>query len=469
MTETQLAEDQAVYDRLMAEQQERSRAGSKMAGDVFTGLELNLDVAKTVFVGYDRLRNPGRILRLFVDQEQRQTVSAGEAVECVLDESPFYAESGGQVGDRGWINAPQGVIRVDDTQKIADIFIHSGVVESGTVRADELVEAVVDEPRRLAIMRNHTATHLLQAALRAVLGDHVQQQGSRVDAERLRFDFSHPKALTDQQIQAIEDFVNTRILACAAVDKAEMPLEQARQKGALAFFAEKYGETVRVVSVGDFSTEFCGGTHLDSTGQIGLLKVVGESAIAQGIRRLEAVTGTEALRLVNDQEARLRAVAQLLKVPVSEIPERVQAQIATIKQLQRDMERYRLAEIRNALPGIIDQARTVNGTRVVITSFDDMPVGLLRQTGDLLKERLPDAVLVLGAQQDGNAQLLVLVTEPVIKKGIRANDLIKDLAPRMNGSGGGRPQLAQAGGKDPSLLQPALDYAVEWLTQRLPA
>jgi len=467
ITDATINKDLEHYNHLMQEQQERSRATSKMAGDVFTGTDLKLDVAKTTFVGYETQCATATILKIFRDNQEVKTAQAGDEVKCVLDHTPFYAESGGQAGDQGLLTSSRGTIRVTDTTKISDFFIHQGVVEKGEVHVLDTVEAHVDKERRLAIMRNHTATHLLQAALRSVLGQHVQQQGSLVDENRLRFDFSHPKALTTDETRAIEEFINSRVMAADPVVKDVMTMDQARDKGALAFFAEKYGETVRVVSVADYSRELCGGTHLDSTGQIGLFKITAESAIAQGIRRIEAATGTGALKIVRQNEDNLKQLSQILKSPVEELSARINSQITKVKTLEKELEQYRFSTLKTELETLIQNATETNGAKLVVHTFQNIDVNLLRKLADLFKQKASSGIALLAAVNADNGQVLMLVSEDLVKKGIRADEFIRELAGQFDGSGGGKPQLAQAGSKSPAKIAAALDNAKIILLNRL--
>ncbi len=455
------------FDQLMKRQQEQSRASSKMTGDVFTGMALDLDIPKTKFLGYECVKNTAKVSRLFVGNQKVEEVQQGQTVQVILDQTSFYAESGGQVGDTGSISSRQGKICIQDTQKIDAVFIHHGIVEKGILKVNDEVEVIVDEDKRLAIMRNHTATHILQAALRKVLGAHVKQQGSLVDQDRLRFDFTHHKALTKEQIRDIEDFVNDAVLSCDGVTKEVLSIEEARESGALAFFAEKYGDTVRVVSIGDYSKEFCGGTHLDSTGQIGLFKIIGESAIAQGIRRLEAKTGTRALVYVKEQEQKLEHIAKILKVPVNELVERVNMQTKRTKQLEKEVENLRFAAIKNSVETISEQAETLGETKIITHTFKDLDMGTLRKVADLLKKKVNSFVIVLGAFTQENASIFVVVSDDMIKKGIKANVLIDELAPMINGSGGGRPQMAQAGSKEMDKVGAAVQKAKNLMMEKI--
>lgn len=457
------------YEALMKVQQDQSRASSKMTGDVFTDEGLELGLPKTCFLGYQYAQSTSTVLKLFVNNNIVAEVTEGDEIKVVLDKSPFYAESGGQVGDTGVIFSDHGRIKVTDTQKVDDIFIHHGTVESGAFHNNSLVRTEIDLDRRLAVMRNHTATHLLQCALRNVLGAHVQQQGSLVDAERLRFDFTHHKAITSEELRKIEDVVNGYVRACDVVGKEALPIEEARQQGALAFFAEKYDDVVRVVSIGEYSKEFCGGTHLDSTGQISLFKIISESAIAQGIRRLEAKTGTGALAYVNEQEDQLRKVADMLKVSPQELVGRVKGQVDRVKTLERELTQARLEVLNASVAGIIEKMETVGSIPMVSHFFDQVDMGLLRQVSDRIKKKVPSGVIFLGARYQDNASLLVVVTDDLIKQGITANTLIQEVAPLIHGKGGGRPQLAQAGSKEGQQVQQVMTKAVDMLREAITA
>ncbi len=455
------------FQRLMTVQQKKSREGSRMTGDVFAENELDSDIPKTKFEGYEQTQSTGKILRLFIDNQSVKEVFKGDQVKVVLDKTSFYAEAGGQVGDTGYIGGKKGKIRVEDTQKFNDVYVHRGVVEDGLLRVDETVETKIDAERRSAIMRHHTATHLLQAALREILGTHVQQQGSLVAEDRLRFDFTHPKALTPEELEGIERRVNEYILQCDEIAKEEMSLRRATSSGALAFFAEKYGETVRVVSVGNYSREFCGGTHLEATGQIGLFKITGESAIAQGIRRLEAKAGLEALRFVQREEKQLDQAAGVLKSSRAEVVERVSAQAQRIKQLEKDMGRYRLDAVKGSIDSMIGNAEAFNGVRIISHAFKDMEMDLLRKVSDMIKQKFPSSVIVLGATAKENASVLLAVTDDLVKKGIKADEMIQEIASLIGGSGGGRPQLAQAGSKHAHKLDEAIHKANQIIREKI--
>ncbi|MCA9404142.1 MAG: alanine--tRNA ligase [Candidatus Omnitrophica bacterium] len=455
-----------VYEQLMSEQREQSRAASKMTGDVFADGSLQADLPKTDFKGYEQTVGVGRILSIMIDGNSAESAPAGTELQIILDKTPFYAESGGQVGDSGRLSHEGNEIRITDTQKLDDIWIHTGKVTQGSFSVGDVVTAEVDTERRLAIMRNHTATHLMQSALRRVLGEHIKQQGSLVDPDRLRFDFSHPKAITGEELDKIETHVNTFIRACDPVIVENLDIETARQSGALAFFAEKYGKTVRVVSIGDYSKEFCGGTHLDFTGQIGLFKISSESAIAQGIRRIEAATGVMALEQLNQLQDQMRQLAKGFKVPVDQVTAKVEAQSRKLKDIEKEFERVRFDALKSELEAQLSTVSTKdNGAPVFQKIFEDADMGLLRKLCDHLKQKLPGSLIILGARNEDGANVLICSPDDAVAKGWKANELIQIVADKIEGRGGGRPQLAQAGGKNAANLDDAIASLNEYLTK----
>ena len=447
------------YTSLMAEQQKQSRASSKMTGEVFSDTDFDLNVPKTQFTGYEHAHATSTILALFIQNTKVNETSKGDSVKVILDRTPFYAEAGGQIGDSGFIIKDNNRIRITDTQKKDDVFIHIGTVEEGVFQIDDQVKTEIDVDRRLSIMRNHTATHLLQMALRDILGVHVKQQGSYVGEDRLRFDFTHPKALTDEQKSAIENLVNVFIRACDSVTIDFLPIEEAKRSGALAFFAEKYGDIVRVVSIGNYSKEFCGGTHLNSTGQIGIFKITQEGAVAQGIRRIESKTGIHAINFMSEYENQLKTIADTLKSPMTEIVGRVKDQANRLKQLENDIERLRFENIKHSLDALIENREVANGTTIISHTFKDVDIEALKKIADHIRTKFSSSVLILGATQDTGAAILISLTDDLVKNGLRADAVVKEVAPLIGGSGGGRPQLAQAGSKDTRNLEQALREA----------
>ena len=461
---------QAIYSKfnqLMEEQQSKSRASSKMTGDVFAGAGIKLDVSKTKFLGYEQDSCEGTILKMYKDDREITAAKEGDLIKLILDQTVFYAESGGQIGDTGTLWAPKVRIRVNDTQKINDIFIHYAVIEEGLIHSGDKLGAQIDEARRLAIMRNHTATHLLQAVLREILGPHVKQQGSLVADDRLRFDFAHPQGITSDEIRMIEDKVNRYILGCHEVKKESMSIEKAKQTGALAYFAEKYGDTVRVITIGPFSKEFCGGTHLKITGQIGPFKIISETAVAQGTRRIEAFTGMSTFEYLFMQENELKRTSLIVKSPVLEVSGQVEQLAKRLKEVEKETDRMRLALIQQDVEKILTTAPVVNGSRLIAHVFSGVSMDVLRKVSDTIKQKIKSTVIVLGSRLDEDAYLLITLSDDLVAKGLKADDLIKEIAPLMGGSGGGRPQMAQAGSKNPEKIQAAVEQGSQLIKGRL--
>jgi alanyl-tRNA synthetase len=418
-----------------------------------------LNVPKTEFLGHTHVHTSSTILNLFVDDVKKTDAKQGDRVKILLNRTAFYAESGGQVGDTGTLTKDNNIIRIDDTQKLDDIFIHIGVVEKGNFSINDSVDAAINLDRRLAIMRNHTATHLLQSALRDVVGQHVQQQGSFVSEDRLRFDFTHHKALTKDILNQIEKKVNAYILDCETVTKEYLSIDEAKETGALAFFAEKYGDTVRVVSVGNISKEFCGGTHLENIGQIGIIKIISESAIAQGIRRIEAKSGVGALEYILEKEKKLDDVAKALKATENELVDKANILSNKLKELEKEVSDLRFETIKGSIDSILNNAETINKSKIVSNCFKDVDMTTLRKISDTIKQKAGSAIITLGAFTDDSASILISVSNDLIEKGIKANELINLLAPMINGNGGGKPQLAQAGSKESGKVEKAIREA----------
>jgi alanyl-tRNA synthetase len=450
------------FKAAMQEQKTRARQARKAAGEgVIVGSS-----ASSRFVGDRIYEHEAPVASLSVDGDERREVRAGERVHLVTSETPFYGESGGQSGDRGTIETADGaLIEITDTLKPrADLTVHVGTVLRGAVHTGETVRLHVDRAQREATRLNHSVTHLLHAALRHALGEQVRQAGSLVTSERLRFDFTQPTALDDATLTRIEDEVNAAIRANAEVTVEEMGYDDAIKAGALAFFGDKYGDRVRVVKMGDLSTELCGGTHVSRTGDIGLFKLRGESGVAAGTRRIEAVTGTGALSWVHHSEQSLRRVGELLRGGEDELAERVERLLAQQKQLERQLQQLQRQMAGNQSGDLLSQAQTVNGRKVIAGKVDGADPKRLMEIADQLRERLGSGVVVLASQQDGQVRLLAAVTKDLAGQ-VHAGKLVGQIAPIVGGKGGGRPELAQAGGSDPSQIDAALARAVELVGQ----
>jgi alanyl-tRNA synthetase len=447
----------AGFDAAMQEQRARARAAWKGSGDARVGEiygRLASDLQST-FRGYETLETRSTIRALLVDGESRDVARAGEEVEIVVDETPFYAESGGQVGDHGSLTTDTGKVAIRDTQKPAgELIVHRGRVAEGQIHIDSRARLAVDAEARAATVRNHSGTHLLHAALRQVLGPQAMQKGSLVSPDRLRFDFTHDAPLDDAEIRAIEDHVNDWIERNAPAQIREMRYREAIEAGAVAIFEEKYGDVVRVITFGDFSTELCGGTHARATGDIGLLKIVGESGIAAGVRRIEALTGLGALEHLREQERMLRRLAELLRSPIGELPARVEKLLEERRAAEQEIERLRREKRGAASADLSAGAREVGGVRVIATRVEGVDARELRSMVDELRGRLGSGIVLLAAQEDGRVTLALGVT-PDLTQRFRAGDLIREVAAKVGGKGGGRPDFAQAGGSEPDKLSDA--------------
>ena len=455
--------DEERFHQLMQEQRERARNARKNAGaDAWAGEnDVLADVPPTEFLGYEKSQTEATVLAILKDGERVDHATAGDEIALVLDRTTFYAESGGQVGDVGPISSADALIAIDNTTKNhAKNFIHHGIINAGTISVGDRVQTEGDPENHRAIMRNHTAAHLLQAALRTVLGDHVEQAGQLVDEKYVRFDFTHFAALTPEELHRVETIVNGVILSGTPVECREMPIEEAKKLGAMALFGEKYGSIVRVVSVGDFSKEFCGGTHVDNTGKIGLFKILSESSVAAGVRRIEAVTGLNALQYLNDTLAQLGAVASALKVTsVSGLAQRAEQMTAELKEKDREIESLnaKMADMR--INGLFEGAKDINGVRVITALFSATPSNALRTMCDKIRDNAPNVVAVLAATQDGKANIAVAVGKEAQQKGLNAGKIVREVAKVAGGNGGGKAEFAMAGAKDLTKLDEALAAA----------
>ena len=463
--ERHVSVDEAGFDTAMGKQRERARAASQFK----TGAQLEYSGQKTLFRGYDMLSAEGRVTALYREGSAVSSLTAGERGIVVLGETPFYAESGGQVGDRGELTL-SGVcltlFAVEDTQKIqSDVFGHVGAVVTGEIKAGDTVAAHVDHAARARTMRNHSATHLMHKALRQVLGPHVQQKGSLVDPDKTRFDFAHNAPMTDDEIRQVEAIVNREILANVEAQVRVMPIDEAQKAGAMMLFDEKYGDQVRVLDIGS-SRELCGGTHVARTGDIGFFKIVGEGGVAAGIRRVEAVTGDNALAWVQAQEATIAAAAAALKTPVSEIQTRIAQLIESARATEKELARLKAKAAADAGADLAGTAVDVKGVKVLAAMLEGADAKALRETLDKLKDKLKSAAIVLGSVADGKVTLIAGVTSDLTGK-VKAGELVNHVAQQVGGKGGGRPDMAQAGGTDPAGLPDALRSVAGWVERRL--
>lgn len=456
-----LTVDEAGFKAAMDVQKNKARAAGKFKMDK----ALDYSGAGNTFVGYDQLASDAHVVALYRDGTPVQALQAGESGVVVLNTTPFYAESGGQVGDEGLITAGAAQFEVVDTQKIkADVFGHQGVLAQGTLKVGDAVKALVNTAQRAATMRNHSVTHIMHKALREVLGGHVQQKGSLVNAERTRFDFTHNAPVTAEQIRRIEAQVNAEILANTGTQARVMDIESAQKTGAVMLFGEKYGETVRVLDIGS-SRELCGGTHVQATGDIGLFKVVGEGGVAAGVRRIEAVTGENALAYLQSLEATVGEAAAALKAPVSELTARVQSALDQIKALEKDIAALKGKLASSQGDELLGQAVDIKGIKVLAATLQGADAKTLRDTMDKLKDKLKTAAIVLAAVDGDKVQIAAGVTADSVGK-VKAGELVNFVAQQVGGKGGGKPDMAMAGGTDASGLPKALASVQAWVAER---
>ncbi len=466
--ERDLTVDIAGFDAAMEQQRETARAAGKFGGGVTLPAELVATLSPTVFLGYDRLQADGlTVLALLKDGRPVQSADAGDAVIVITNQTPFYAESGGQVGDTGVLTGNGVRLVVEDTQKFAGQFHgHVGTLSEGGLKVGDVLSGQVDGERRGATILNHSATHLLHAALREVLGTHVQQKGSLVAPDRLRFDFSHFQPISAEELAVIERKVNQQVRANNAAEVHNMGMQEALDFGAMALFGEKYGEHVRVLKMGDYSTELCGGTHVNRTGDIGLFKITSEGGVSAGVRRIEAVTGQGALDYVDAEEARLAEAADLLGGSAADVVEKIRALGQRQKQLERELDAVKAKVAAGATADLSGQAVEVAGVKVLAARLEGFDAKALRDAMDRLKQQLGNAVIVLAGAQDGKAALVAGVNGSAMGK-VKAGELLSHIAGQIGGKGGGRPDLAQGGGEDGPALATALAAVVEWVSPRL--
>jgi alanyl-tRNA synthetase len=460
--ERDVSVDTAGFDAAMARQKDQARA----AGKFKMAANLEYNGAGTDFKGYDSLETAAKVLALYKDSTPVERLNEGEQGVVVLDSTPFYAESGGQIGDNGILKSENGIFAVEDTQKIqAAVFGHHGVLKTGSLHVGDALKANVDMASRASTMRNHSATHLMHKALREVLGEHVQQKGSLVDADKTRFDFVHNAPMTDAEIAQVEALVNAEILSNAATQARVMDIESAQKTGAMMLFGEKYGDEVRVLDIGS-SRELCGGTHVSRTGDIGLFKITSESGVAAGVRRVEATTGHGALKLINAQQTLITQLASDLKAPAGEIANKV-AQLADhAKSLEKELARLKSKLASSQGDDLTAQAIEVNGVKILAAMLDGADANALRETMDKLKDKLKTAAIVLASVNDSKVSLVAGVTADLIGK-LKAGDLVNHVAAQVGGKGGGKPDMAMAGGTDASQLPKALASVQGWVTAKL--
>ena len=476
LTEEILAENGFTMDMpgfavCMQQQKEMARKARKvsnyMGADVTVYESIDPSIT-TSFVGYDRLTHSSKVTVLTTETELVEALTDGEVGTIIVDETPFYATMGGQNGDKGQITTPDGVFEVKDTVKLLGGKVgHIGQVTKGMIKVGDTVTLSVDETLRSNTCKNHSATHLLQKALREVLGSHVEQSGSYVDDERLRFDFSHFSAMSAEELAKVEAIVNEKIAQNIEVVTKEMTIEEAKKTGAMALFGEKYGEKVRVVSMGDFSVELCGGTHVANTGAISAFKIVSESGVAAGVRRIEALTGNAVFAYYKSMEATVEAAAKAVKATPANLLERLDQMMAQIKALSAENESLKSKAAKDALGDVMNQVEEVKGVKLLATSVDGVDMNALRDLGDQLKDKLGDGVVVLLSNQDGKVNMIAMATDAAVAAGAHAGNLIKGIAALVGGGGGGRPNMAQAGGKNPAGIADAIAKAKEVLAEQL--
>jgi len=463
--ERELEIDEAGFDACMEQQRERGRSASQF------GIDYNKDVhvdCDTLFTGYEHVSDQGKVVELFRGSDTVDSLTEGEQGIIVLDETPFYGESGGQVGDTGVLSTSGGSFNVTDTQKQGNSVLHIGEVTEGRFSKGDEVDAAIDFSARQAISRNHSATHLMHAALRKVLGEHVSQKGSLVDADKLRFDFSHFEPVKPDELRRIEQIVNAQIRGNSQSQAKEMELEAARAAGAMALFGEKYADVVRVVSMGDedFSTELCGGVHVDRVGDIGFFKIVSESGIASGVRRIEAVTGQKAVDWVIEKDSQMDALAHMLKSSRDEVNSKVDQLLHKLKEQDKLLAELKGKMASQAGSDLSSQAEDFGGVKVLTAKLEGADANTLRDTMDQLKNKLGNAAIVLASDDGGKVKLVAGVTKD-LSKTIKAGDLVNIAAAEVGGKGGGRPDMAQAGGSNPAAIPQALDAAKAWLQGQL--
>jgi len=461
--------DREGYEAELEQQRKRSKAGSKIAADIFaTGPMAKIkDVAKpTEFMGYESLSGEGKVVGIIQGEESVESAEGGE-VTLVLDKTPFYGESGGQLGDAGVLKSDTAEIKIADAKKVEGYILHVGELVRGGVKLGDSLQAVVDGDRRAAIRKNHTVTHLLHHALRQVLGEHAEQSGSLVAPDRLRFDFTHFSAVTPEELRKIEELVNEKIVKDDAVSGEVMPIAEARERGAIALFGEKYGDEVRMVSTGDYSKELCGGTHCDRTGEVGIFRILSEGSVAAGVRRIEAVTGARALEEIAKDQQLIQDICAALDSPKSQVLQRAQSAAKEVKSLRKEVDRLKSGAAQESSSDLLGLAEEIGGAKVVVHKLEDSSANGMRQMADSLRKSGGPVALALGTVSNGKVLFVVALTKDLVDRGLHAGKIAGETAKVAGGGGGGKPDMAQAGGKDPSKLDDALTRAKDLLTEAL--
>ena len=464
-----LSVDENAFQKLMKEQKERAREARKALGDLgWAGVEFGKDVPATEFVGYDHSECDAKIVAIVADEELREEAAAGAEAVVVLDHSPFYAEMGGQVADHGTITADGVVFTVADVQKNkGGKFMHYGRLAQGVLHVGDTVHAAIDMERRKAIQRAHSTTHLLDAALKKVLGDHVHQAGSLVEPDRLRFDFTHFEAISPEELRQVEELVNDAVLEGYPVVTEVLPIEEAKKKGAVAMFGEKYGETVRVVEMSDFSVEFCGGTHVDNTAKAGPFRIKSESSVASGVRRIEATCGKLSLKAMESSQGVLSRAAQFLKTAPSGLLERMEQQANEMKQLRQALEKFKTEASLGEARQFLASAKTVKDLHVLATTRNGVDTAELRTMGDFLRDKDPKAVAVIASINGEKITFLAVCGKEAVARGIKAGDLVRHVSAICGGKGGGKPDSAMGGGSDPLKVDDALASVDDFVSEKL--
>ncbi|PYB04505.1 alanine--tRNA ligase, partial [Serratia marcescens] len=455
--------DEAGFEEAMEAQRRRARESSGFGADYNSLIRVD---GSSQFSGYDHDEQQATVIALFRDGQPVDRINAGEEAVVVLDETPFYGESGGQVGDKGVLKATGVEFVVNDTQKYGQAIGHQGKLAQGSLKLNDRVDAQIDAERRNSIRLNHSATHLLHAALRQTLGDHVAQKGSLVNDKYLRFDFSHFEAMKPEQIRAVEDLVNQQVRRNLPVQTELMALEDAKEKGAMALFGEKYDDNVRVLTMGDFSTELCGGTHASRTGDIGLFRILSESGTAAGIRRIEAVTGAGAIATLHQQSDLLQDVAQLVKGDSNTLTDKVRSVLDRTRALEKELQQLKDQQAAQESASLSSQAKMVNGVKLLVSQLDNVEAKMLRTMVDDLKNQLGSAIIVLATTADDKVSLVAGVTKDLTDR-VKAGELIGNVAQQVGGKGGGRPDMAMAGGTDINALPAALNSVEAWVASKL--